>query len=168
MGFLITIIFGSLLWMGWPSTIFCEYWPWLIWLWNCWRKASPKLPVLLDETSRHACSCRPKRRQSVRGSQRRLVLLEVVNGGPKNRYLWKVWLYLKMGVPPKFLCIKNVYDSLWPFSQLNPRFLVNATIWIASTLPRSKFNQQFERFEVSITIWYHLVICAIAMENHHF
>ena len=20
-----------ILWMGWPSTIFCEYWPWLIW-----------------------------------------------------------------------------------------------------------------------------------------
>ena len=30
MGFIITMIFGSL-WMGWPSTIFGEYWPQLIW-----------------------------------------------------------------------------------------------------------------------------------------
>ena len=27
--YFITIIFGSLLWMGWPSTIQSEYWPWL-------------------------------------------------------------------------------------------------------------------------------------------
>ena len=33
------------------------------------------------------------------------------------------------GGTPEILCIKKVYDSLRPFSQLNPRFLVNATMF---------------------------------------
>jgi len=72
----------------------------------------PLLPVLLDETSRHACSCRPKRRQSVRGSQRRLVLLEVVNGGPKTDTLWLFNIAMGNGPFIDGLPIKNC-DFPW-------------------------------------------------------